>query len=380
MGKSISILKEHKEDENRVVLLPEDIAIFVNNGYTVYVEQGAGLGIGIEDKSYKNAGALILSREDAWKASTFIVKYKAPISEEFQFLNSEINLCAIFHAEGNVELVNTLCDKGPTAYSYEFFETEDGIFPLAVVGGEISGKLAVIYGAYHLLSPQGGRGVLLADIIGARRPKVIVIGYGNVGSAAVKTAQALGNEVVVFGTDRERLSKYQRAVGSDVRCLLYTPESFEQEIIDADLIVGAILVSTYNTPPILLERHLKKMKKGSMIIDVTCGYGDGYLPTFSNFTTFKKPTYHKEGILHCKIDILPSSVPITTSKAFSKNIAPYILKLGESIFSNKYDPISERGKIIEQGKIMNSIVSENIRLYHKIHGEEFIIWKTGSIL
>lgn len=369
MNKSISILREHIKDEKRVVLLPEDLAVFCNNGYDIYVERGAGLGIGVEDQAYQNVGAYIVSREEAWGLSPFVVKYKAPIDEEYQFLKSGMNLCAIFHAEGNVKLVNTLCDKGITAYSYEFFETNDGLFPLAYVGSEISGKLAVIYGAYHLLSPQGGKGILLADIIGAKRPKVVVIGYGNVGNAAIKTASALGNEVVVFGTNKEKLSKYQRIVGSDVRCLLYNPQVFEQEIIDADLVIGAILVSTYNTPSILSENHLKKMKKGSMIIDVTCGYGDGYLPTFSDFTTFSKPTYCKEGILHCKIDIFPSSVPLTTSQAFSKNLAPYLFRLGESIFMNQFDSISEQGKIIEHGKIVNSIVDENIKLYNKIHGK-----------
>lgn len=367
MKRSIAIIKEKNVGERRVILLPSEIGLFINLGYEVFVEENAGLCVGMSNDDYIKCGATILTASEIWRSSPFIVKYKAPNEQEYHFLREGTHLCALFHAEGNIKLVNELCKRNLTAYSYEFFKTKDNIFPLAVVGGEIAGKMAVIYGIYHLQASFGGSGVLMMDIYGAKKGKAIVIGYGNVGSAAIKTLIALGNDVIVFGTNKGRLAKFQRLFGNSIECKIYEPTTFEQELQDADLVIGAILISTFDTPSILGESALKKMKKGSMIIDVTCGYGNkGYMSTFEKTTNFKEPVYIKEGVLHCKIDILPSNVPITTSQAFSRNVAPYLVKLGDAIYDNKFDEVSSMGKIIENGQIVNSIVNENINLIKQI--------------
>jgi len=358
--KSVSIIKEHGQNEYRVVIVPNEVKEFLNKGIEVFVENSAGKNIGFSNSDYIDEGAKIVSREEAWHCSDFILKYKPPIREEYKYIRRGIHLGAIFHAEGNKELTSVLCKKNITAYSYEFFKTRDGLYPLAFVGGEIAGKLSVIYGAYHLQRHLGGSGILLADIIGVRKPKVIIIGYGNVGNAAIQVAKSLGLEVVVFGTNQEKMRRYNSSFGNDIKCLTFEKNIFAKEVLDADLVIGALLISTYNTQPMLTKDLVKKMKKGSMIIDVTCGYGIGYLPTFDKFTNPLKPVYEKYGVIHCKIDILPSTVPKTASIAFSKQAAQYLARLGKAIYGKKPYTIGECGKIVQNGKIVHPIVQSNL--------------------
>jgi alanine dehydrogenase len=149
--------------------------------------------------------------------------------------------------ENDPQLAEELCRSKLTAYSYEFLKTNSGIFPVSIPQSEMSGKMAVIYGAYYLQSHMGGTGILLADTIGAPKPKVVVIGYGNAGSSAIKCALALGLEVVVIGTNPEKLRKFKAMIPSDVKTYINSREVIEREVADADLVIGTILISTYNT-------------------------------------------------------------------------------------------------------------------------------------
>lgn len=331
----------------------------------MYVEENAGLDVGVSDDMYRESGAIIVPTAEAWSVSNFVLKYKPPTREEFGFLREDMHLGAIFHAEGDPDLIAALCASGVTAYTYEFFRTADGIFPLAMAGGEIAGKMSVIYAAYHLQRHFGGRGVLLADIVGAPAAKVLVIGYGNVGGAAIRLALAMGAEVTVVGTNRERLRKFQMEVGGAVRTVVYSRDALARELPDTDLVIGAINISTYDTPTMLGEDLLRLMRPGSMIIDVTCGYGAGYLPTFDRPTTFEDPVYLKQGVLHCKIDKLPAAVPVTTTEAYTALAEPYLIVLGNSIFQGVEDPISGFGKIIDHGAIVHPVVQEHMDFYRR---------------
>lgn len=358
--KSISIIKEKRNGEDRVVAVPNEIALFVNNGYDVWVEQDSGIGAGISNDEYIKAGAKITDTNTAWRCSRWIVKLKAPVKEEFQYFHENLHLCAFFHLEDSPELADALCRHGVTAYAYEFLTMNGDIFPISIPQSEISGKLAIIYGAYHMQHHLGGQGILLADTVGVPKPKVVIIGYGNAGGSAVKMALALGLEVVVIGTNQEKLRRFRTMLPSEVKCLLNIPEVVEREVTNADLVIGAVLISTYDTPPIIDEKLVKKMKKGSMIIDVTCGYGCGYLPTFNQFSFHDTPTYKRHGVIHCKIDSFPNSVPVTASKALSHQIAPYLLGIGDSIYNKKnITPMIESCMIVAEGRIVSDIVINN---------------------
>lgn len=356
----VSILKETRAGEKRVILLPAQVQQFVDAGYDVLVEAGAGENTGAPDEDYKSAGAQITSTEEAWRGSDLVLKYKAPGPHEYQYLRDGLHLGAFFHAEGNPGLTRALLESGTHAYAYEFFRTPDGVFPLAVPDSEISGKLAVLFAAYHLQSHLGGRGVLLADMPHVTPPRVVVIGYGNAGAAAARTARALGADVVVLGTNRERLRRFEASLPG-VTCLLNTPETLEREVLRADLVVGAILISTYDTPAMIDEELVRRMKRGSMIVDVTVGYGSGYLPTFDRQTTHESPVYERFGVLHCKIDAMPGSVPYTASRAVSPLIAPYLIRLGEAVHTGETDPTSTEGLITSGGRITHLEIERHMR-------------------
>ncbi len=366
MKKSISILKETLAGEKRVILLPKHVKGFIQSGYDVYVEENAGIEIGVTNKEYENVGATIVTTEQAWTCSNVIIKYKAPTEKEYKYFRHDLTISAIFHAEGNEILVKRMCETGLTAYSYEFFETEDGYFPLAMPGGEIAGKVA-FFEAAHLLQTQfGGCGRLLADVHGVSKSKIIVIGYGNVGNAIINMAYRLGNEIVVFGTNLAKMKKSLSCYGNGVKLHVLNREKLLHEIKDADAVFGAILISTFDTPPIIDEDILKYMKRGSILMDVTCGYGCGYMPTFRKKTSLQKPYYVYNDILHCKIDNLPAAFPETTTIAYSNNAAEYLFEMAESIYGSKNDPVSAKGQIIKNGNIIHPVIRQHLEFYETV--------------
>lgn len=361
--KQIAIIKEKGRTEKRVVIIPCEVKRLTEAGFEVFVESGCGLGARFSDDDYAAASGKVVDTETAWKSSPFVVKLKAPQKSEYRFFRTDLHLCCFFHLENDPQLAEKLCRSKMTAYSYEFLETDSGIFPISIPQSEMSGKMAVIYGAYHLQSHMGGSGILLADTIGVAKPKVVVIGYGNAGSGAVKCALALGLEVVVIGTNPEKLRKFRAMIPSDVKTYINSKEVIEREVVNADLVIGTILVSTYNTPPMIDESIVIKMKPGSMIVDVTCGYGTGYLPTFHKFSNHMEPTYKVHGVLHCKIDSLPSSVKVTASQALSYQIAPYLIHIGNTVFGEiQNNRLVDSCKIVENGQILSKIVLDNFTL------------------
>jgi alanine dehydrogenase len=227
-GKAVSILKERLPNETRVVLLPPEVKLFTSAGFQVYVETGAGSGSGYPDDAYRNVGATIVSTDDAWTFSKLMLKLFAPSESEYHRLNNNISIGGFLHAEGRKPLVETLKRRGCTAYAYEYFRTDDGIFPMAVPLSEISGQMAVLYAAYFLQAHFGGRGVMIPAVTGAEQARVLIIGYGNAGSAAAKLAAAMGAKVVVLGTHREKLRHFQSMMPHGTECYLNTPEVLEQ--------------------------------------------------------------------------------------------------------------------------------------------------------
>jgi alanine dehydrogenase len=359
--RSVSILKERLPNETRVVLLPEQVALFTAAGIEVLIESGAGVGAGCPDAAYQAVSARIVSVDEAWAGSSLILKLFAPSPAEYERLNQGTSIGGFLHAEGRKPLVEALKKQRCTAYAYEYFRTPDGIFPMAVPLSEISGQMAVIYGAYYLQAQFGGRGVLLPATPGAVPARVLVIGYGNAGTGAARLAASMGARVVVLGTHREKLRHFQALMPPGTECYLNTPEVLEREVLKADLVIGTILISTFDTPPMIEEALVRRMKPGSMIVDVTCGHGRGYLPSFDRFTTHRDPVYIKHGVLHCKIDILPAGVPLSAGQANSAVIAPYLLRMAESLFDpSRPDPTSAAGKIIENGRVVHPEIARNM--------------------
>ncbi|MEQ9246637.1 MAG: NAD(P)-dependent oxidoreductase, partial [Nitratireductor sp.] len=278
--KTVSILKEKWDGDVRVILVPDAIPLFTQSGFRVLVESGAGAGLGYADCAYADQGAKIVDTEAAWTESSYVVKYKAPHPSEYCYFRAGLTLGAFVYLEHDPALARRFCDTGMTLYGLTYFRSPSGNFPMIVSCNELSGKMAVLYGAYHLQNNHGGRGMLLSRIPGAEQPNVLVIGYGNVGGAAARLANDMGCSVTCLGTDPERLRKFEGTMPHTVRCLINTPDVLRHELSQADLVIGAIQISTYDTPPMIDRGMLKLMKPGAVIVDVTCGYGPGYLPTF----------------------------------------------------------------------------------------------------
>lgn len=369
-SKSISILREHRTDEKRVIMLPNAVREFVNRGYRVAVEHDAGLLSGWYDSDYEQVGAAIVSRESAWTESSIIFKYKAPRPEEYRYFRRGAHLACFMHAEGNLSLVEAMCRSGMSSYALEFFRTDGGQHPVPASDNEISGKLAILMAAYHLQSHLGGRGILLCHIPGAPRPKVVVIGYGNAGGAAARLAADMGADVTVFGTRWEGLRHFMANSPPNITCMLADVDAFERAIIEADVVVGAILISTFDTPPMLNGDLVRKMKKGAVIIDVTCGYGAGYMPTFERLTSHDVPFVEWHGVLHCKIDAMPASVPATAAPATSSNVWRFLLGMAESIHSGCFDATSKRGLIVSDGRIVHPELARHVAHSTRPHAGE----------
>ncbi len=362
MRKKVSILKETINGENRVILLPQDIQTIAEK-YDLIIEKDAGINLGYTNEDYEKFGARIASKEECWKAD-FILKYKAPTKNEYKYLNSNTKLAAIFHAEGNKELIKEMINKKVTAYTYEFIETKDGFFPMAYPGGEMAGKMAVMYANFFSQKQYGGSGKALFAVRGCEKSKIAIIGYGNVGGAAIKLATDLGNDVYIFGSNINKLKKLSVLMDENVHCIESTEENLKRMLPEMDAIIGAILISTYDTPPLITDEIFKNLKKGTVVIDVTCGYGKGYIPNIDKYTDLKEPIYITEnGVVCCKIDNLPSAYPITTTQAYSKNAIEWILKILDTELNGNISDDVLKGKIFEKGKIVHEVIKEHWKYY-----------------
>lgn len=362
---TISVLKERKVNEKRVIITPREVEGIVALGHSVLVENNCGIECLFSNGDYEKAGAKIVNQYDAWTLSDLILKFKSPLQDEYKFFSQKTTLAALFHAEGDYNLLKAMTNAKLTAYSFEYFETSDGFFPLAYPGGEIAGKSAVLYAAYFLQNHLGGKGKMLCDITGVSRPKIGIIGYGSVGCAAINLAISLGCDVIVFGTKIEKLRKLQICYGNAIKIYKSSKENFELILPTLDVLIGAILISTYDTEPLIENRIIKKMAPGSLVIDVTCGYGDGYLPFIKETTTLDNPVKTIDGINCIKIDNLPSAYHLTSTNAYSKNLYPYLLRLIESLDKNEVDPVCENGCIIKQGIIVHKEIKKHWNYYEK---------------
>ena len=361
-SRRVSILKETRDGDLRVIALPNEVASFVAHGYEVYVESNAGRGQGAPDDDYRAAGAKIVTTDDAWTSSDVVFKCRCPSAAEYRYFRPGLHLCATFYLGDKPELAEVLCKQRVLAYSYEMFEDEDGTFPLMTTDSEISGQMAVIYAAYHLQDQLGGSGKMLGRMPGVEATRVLVIGHGNAGGAAARTAAALGADVTVVGTSLPRLRRFAATMPPNVTCELSTREFLEGLVPQCDVIIGAIRVSNHGTDAIVTDAMVASMRPGSVIVDVTCGYGPGYLPTADRRTRDLTEAYQRHGVTHLKNDCMPKLVYLTATAAMSKTAFPYLLALAESARTGVPDPISRRGQVTRDGAVVHPHIQEELRL------------------
>lgn len=358
---AIGFPQESTPGDRRTLLTPTVARALGQAGFEVVTEPGIGAGVFCDDANLAVHGVQFRGPGEVW-ASPLVLRYKNTRAEDLSRLRPGQAIGALFHAEGDRALLSALTGSGVTAYSYEFVE-EDGRYPLAAPGGEIAGVQAVLLGAQALQTVHGGRGVLLARVTGAVAPRVVVIGCGNVGAAAARTAAALGAEVTVLTRSRASTNRYLPTASPGVRVMLNTPETRRSVLDGADLVIGAILVSTFVTPPMITEADLRQMKQGAVIVDATCGYGQGYLPTAGPVQRPGDPPRVVHGVLHVKLDALPAMVAATTTEAYTANAAPYLARLAHVALRGVADVAIEAAKIAQDGRLVHPVCRQHATFY-----------------
>jgi len=345
----IGVPREIKTLEGRVGLVPEAAGELVEHGHKVYIQSTAGVLSGFSDDNYRQAGVEILpDAQSLYAQSELIVKVKEPQPSELPLLRKDHILFSYLHLAASEELLKSLVDIGLTAVAWETVETDAGLLPLLAPMSDVAGRIAVQVGAHLLHRPQGGKGLLLGGLPAAERGNVVVLGAGTVGGAATLMAAAMGANVIVFDRNRDKLAR-MRAIGDNVTALYSYAHAIDEAVVKADLLVGAILVTGAKTPHLVSAEQVKKMQAGSVIVDVAVDQG-GCVET-TKPTTYDKPTYVWEDVVHFGVTNMPGAVPRSSSQALSAALIPYVLRLAQPDWQSDRDLV--RGINVQDGKIMH---------------------------
>jgi alanine dehydrogenase len=345
----IAIPKEIKTLEGRIALIPDAIADLVQHGHEVFVEHHAGMLSGYSDDDIRHAGAQIVPDAKAlYDAGEMIVKVKEPQPSELGLLRSDQILFSYLHLAAEMELMKGLREIGLTAVAFETVQTQDGQLPLLAPMSDIAGRIAVQVGSHLLHSPQGGRGILLGGLPAAERGKVVILGGGVAGGNAALYAANIGAEVVVFDRNRPKLER-MRALGPNVTALYPYAHSLVEHVKQADLLIGAILITGERAPKIVTADMVRSMRNGSVIIDISVDQG-GCVET-TRPTNYENPTFLWEGVVHFGVTNMPGAVPRTASQALSASLLPYVLRLANPDWQQHADLVA--GINLKQGKIVH---------------------------
>lgn len=322
----IGVPKERKAQEYRVGLTPDAVHEYLLAGHLVYVETEAGLGSGFHDDAYRAVGAKIVSQDQVWNKAELIIKVKEPQASEYDFLRPGIIIFTYFHLAANRELTEVLLEKQVHAIAYELVQLPDKSLPLLTPMSEVAGRMAVQLGAQFLECQYGGRGVLLSGVPGVRKANVIIIGGGIVGTNAAMIALGMGAQVTIFDRSPQRLQAIDEQFQQQIQTLYSNPNSISDALIQADLVIGAVLVPGAKAPKIVSREMVEAMPKGAVIVDVAIDQG-GCVETMTHATTHRNPTYQVAGIIHYAVANIPGAVPRTATLALVNATTHYGLAL-----------------------------------------------------
>ena len=325
----IGIPKEIKEDEYRVSLLPVGAQLLVKDGHEVFIETLAGQGSGYHDEKYREVGARIVDSADTtMKECELLVKVKEPqLLELEQYAASQI-VFGYFHFAGSRVLTETCLQKNITALAYETLTDAQGGLPLLKPMSEVAGKMSIQEGAKCLEKPLMGRGILLGGVAGVAPANVLVLGAGVVGTNAARVAGGLGANVTIMDIDIEKLRRIDEILPDNVTTIYSDPHAVHQFALQADLIIGALLIPGGRTPRLIGRDVLREMKRGAVLVDVSIDQG-GCFET-SRPTTHHDPVYVVDNIVHYCVPNIPGAVGRTSSQALCNATLPYIRKLAGS--------------------------------------------------
>jgi len=349
----IGVPKETKNNEYRVALLPFGAEILTKAGHEVLVQSTAGEGSDVNDDEYTHAGAKVLkTAKEVFAAADFIVKVKEPLAEEYPRLRPGQIVFTFFHFAASRELTDAMIKARVVAIAYETIELDDGSLPLLTPMSEVAGRMAVQEGAKYLEKPFGGRGVLLGGVPGVEPAKVVIIGGGAVGANAAHMAAGLGADVILLDISLPRLRYLDEIMPPNVTTMMSNPWNLRRVVKEADLLIGAVLVTGDKAPVLVTEAMVKTMKHGAVIVDVAVDQG-GCVAT-TKPTTHSEPTYVAHGVVHYCVANMPGAVARTSTYALCNATFPYLLKLADKGYRRAAadTPAIARGLNIVEGHVV----------------------------
>src|SRR4051794_4553870 len=362
----VGIPREVKSDEYRVSMMPVGVELLVKAGHEVFVEHDAGVGSGFNDEMYEKVGGKIVgTAKEVFDKADMIQKVKELQSQEVGLCKPGQIIFTYFHFAADRELLQACMEAEITAIAYETIKDKKGTLPLLTPMSEIAGKLSIQEGAKFLEKPMMGRGILLGGVPGVAPAHVVVLGGGVVGTNAAKVAAGLGANVVIMDVSLDRLRYLDDVMPANVHTIFSDPQTIRDQIRQADLVVGAVLIPGAKAPRLVTRPDLAKMKNGSVIVDVAIDQG-GCIET-ARPTTHQQPTYVVDGVVHYCVTNMPGAVGRTSTIALCNATLPYALKIANKGYEKAAaeDPGFGEGINLVGGRVTNPAVAESLHLQHQ---------------
>ncbi|SPT63887.1 MULTISPECIES: alanine dehydrogenase [Actinomadura] len=362
----IGVPRELKNNEYRVAVTPAGVHTLTAHGHEVVIERSAGAGSSITDEDFVAAGAEILAHaDDVWGESDLVLKVKEPVPIEYPRLRPGQILFTYLHLAASRECTEALLERKVTAIAYETVKTATGSLPLLAPMSEVAGRLAPQVGAYHLMSSAGGRGVLPGGVPGTPAARVVVIGAGVSGMNATAIAVGMGADVTLLDVDIDRLRAADALYQGRVRTVVSTAYRIEQAVLDADLVIGAVLVPGAQAPTLVSTDLVARMRPGAVLVDIAIDQGGCFAD--SQPTTHAEPTYRVHDTVFYCVANMPGAVPATSTHALTGVTLPYIARIADEGWAGalRADPALARGLNTHAGDLIEPSVAATHGLDHR---------------
>jgi alanine dehydrogenase len=357
----VGVPKEVKNHEYRVAITPIGVHELTAHGHQVFIQQGAGEGSSIHDEEYVAAGAQIVPDADAaWGEADMVLKVKEPVAEEYHRLREDLTLFTYLHLAADKPLTEKLLETKVTGIAYETVQLPSGGLPLLYPMSEVAGCLAPQVGAYSLMKAQGGRGVLMGGVGGVANAKVVIIGAGVSGQNAANIALGMGADVTLLDTDLDKLRMSFWRYNNRVHGLASSRLAIEQQVTEADMVIGAVLIPGAAAPKLVSNDLVSRMKPGSVLVDIAVDQGGCFEDTHA--TTHADPTYQVHNSTFYCVANMPGAVPNSSTYALTNATLPYAVALADKGWrqASRDDHSLALGLNTHAGRLMNAPVGEAV--------------------
>jgi alanine dehydrogenase len=363
----VGVPNEVKEDEYRVAITPAGARELTSAGHAVYIEKGAGDGSAMSDEEFVRTGATIIGDADElWGAADLVCKVKEPLPEEYTRLGlrSGQTLFTYLHLAASKQCTDALVAAGNVAIAYETVRLEDSSLPLLAPMSEVAGRMAPLMGAHHLMRPGGGRGVLVTGVPGVRCARIVILGAGVAGFAAATIAVGMHAEVFVLDRNLDKLREVDHHFRGELETIASSEHAIEEVCVDADIVIGAVLVVGARAPHLVSDALVEKMRHGSVLVDISVDQGGCFESTHP--TTHSNPTYEVHGSVFYCVSNMPGAVPHTSTHALANATLPYTLAIANQGWkrATRANHALGEGINVAEGRIVYKPVAD-------AHGLEF---------